>query len=205
MDALDLESCWEKMYVTTYKTRGQGTSIAISGVDIALHDLAGKALGVPGVPPAGGPVPGAGAGLRQLHEPRPLPRGLRRARRRGDGGRLLRREDQDRGALLLRRQGPGRGRGAGARRARGDRAQGGAAGGRQLRLQRAHRDQGRADAGALRRLPLRGAHPLHRPARHGPDRRGPRHPGGSRGSSSTPATTSRTSWCTRRWTSCSRT
>lgn len=47
MDALDLEACWEKMYVTTYKTRGQGTSIAISGVDIALHDLAGKALGVP--------------------------------------------------------------------------------------------------------------------------------------------------------------
>jgi L-alanine-DL-glutamate epimerase-like enolase superfamily enzyme len=47
MDALDLESCWEKMYVTTYKTRGQGTSIAISGVDIALHDLAGKALGLP--------------------------------------------------------------------------------------------------------------------------------------------------------------
>jgi L-alanine-DL-glutamate epimerase-like enolase superfamily enzyme len=47
MDALDLEACWERMYVTTYKTRGQGTSIAISGVDIALHDLAGKALGVP--------------------------------------------------------------------------------------------------------------------------------------------------------------
>ena len=47
MDALDLEACWEKMYVTTYKTRGQGTSIAISGVDIALHDLAGKALGLP--------------------------------------------------------------------------------------------------------------------------------------------------------------
>src|SRR5688572_3811698 len=47
MDALDLEACWEKLYVTTYKTRGQGTSIAISGVDIALHDLAGKALGLP--------------------------------------------------------------------------------------------------------------------------------------------------------------
>ena len=47
MSALDIEACWEKMYVTTYKTRGQGTSIAISGVDIALHDLAGKALGVP--------------------------------------------------------------------------------------------------------------------------------------------------------------
>jgi L-alanine-DL-glutamate epimerase-like enolase superfamily enzyme len=47
LDALDIEACWEKMYVSTYKTRGQGTSIAISGVDIALHDLAGKALGVP--------------------------------------------------------------------------------------------------------------------------------------------------------------
>jgi L-alanine-DL-glutamate epimerase-like enolase superfamily enzyme len=47
MDACNLEGCWEKMYVTTYKTRGQGTSIAISGVDIALHDLAGKALGIP--------------------------------------------------------------------------------------------------------------------------------------------------------------
>ena len=47
MDALDLEACWEKLYVTTYKMRGQSTSIAISGIDIALHDLAGKALGVP--------------------------------------------------------------------------------------------------------------------------------------------------------------
>jgi L-alanine-DL-glutamate epimerase-like enolase superfamily enzyme len=47
MNALDLEACWEKMYVATYKLRGQSTSIAISGVDIALHDLAGKALGVP--------------------------------------------------------------------------------------------------------------------------------------------------------------
>jgi L-alanine-DL-glutamate epimerase-like enolase superfamily enzyme len=47
MEALDLEACWERMYVATYKTRGQGTSLAISGVDIALHDLAGKALGVP--------------------------------------------------------------------------------------------------------------------------------------------------------------
>jgi L-alanine-DL-glutamate epimerase-like enolase superfamily enzyme len=45
--ALDIEALWEAMYVTTYKTRGQGTSIAISGVDQALHDLAGKALGVP--------------------------------------------------------------------------------------------------------------------------------------------------------------
>jgi L-alanine-DL-glutamate epimerase-like enolase superfamily enzyme len=47
MDACDLEACYETMYVATYKTRGQGTSIAISGGDIALHDLAGKALGLP--------------------------------------------------------------------------------------------------------------------------------------------------------------
>ncbi len=47
MNALDLEACWEKMYISTYKVRGQGTSIAISGVDIALHDLVGKILGVP--------------------------------------------------------------------------------------------------------------------------------------------------------------
>jgi L-alanine-DL-glutamate epimerase-like enolase superfamily enzyme len=47
MNALDLEACYEKLYVTTYKMRGQSTSIAISGIDIALHDLAGKALGVP--------------------------------------------------------------------------------------------------------------------------------------------------------------
>ncbi|MBI3970170.1 MAG: mandelate racemase/muconate lactonizing enzyme family protein [Chloroflexi bacterium] len=47
MNALDLEACWEKMYVSTYKMRGQSTSIAISGIDIALHDLAGKAMGVP--------------------------------------------------------------------------------------------------------------------------------------------------------------
>ena len=47
MDALDLEACWEKMYVATYKMRGQSTSIAISGVDIALHDWIGKRLGAP--------------------------------------------------------------------------------------------------------------------------------------------------------------
>jgi hypothetical protein len=35
------------MFVATYKTRGPGTWIAISGVDIALHDLTGKALGLP--------------------------------------------------------------------------------------------------------------------------------------------------------------
>ncbi len=46
-DAFAIEKLWEKMYVGTYKIRGQNVSMAISGVDIALHDIAGKALGVP--------------------------------------------------------------------------------------------------------------------------------------------------------------
>ena len=46
-DAFAIEKLWEKMYVGTYKIRGQGISMAISGVDIALHDAVGKALGVP--------------------------------------------------------------------------------------------------------------------------------------------------------------
>lgn len=47
LDPRDVELCWERMYVGTYKMRGQAHSIAISGVDIALHDLLGKALEVP--------------------------------------------------------------------------------------------------------------------------------------------------------------
>lgn len=47
MDAFEIEKIWEKMYVGTYKTRGQTASMAMSGVDIALHDIVGKALGVP--------------------------------------------------------------------------------------------------------------------------------------------------------------
>ena len=47
MDAFEIEKIWEKMYVGTYKIRGQAASIAISGVDIAIHDIVGKALGVP--------------------------------------------------------------------------------------------------------------------------------------------------------------
>jgi L-alanine-DL-glutamate epimerase-like enolase superfamily enzyme len=47
MDAFEIEKIWEKMYIGTYKIRGQAASIAISGVDIAIHDIVGKALGVP--------------------------------------------------------------------------------------------------------------------------------------------------------------
>ncbi|MBC8232200.1 mandelate racemase/muconate lactonizing enzyme family protein [bacterium] len=44
---LDIERLWEKMYVKTYKIRGQSQSIGISGVDIALWDILGKALNTP--------------------------------------------------------------------------------------------------------------------------------------------------------------
>jgi len=47
MDAFHIEEVWQKLYVGLYKTRGQSASMAISGVDIALHDIVGKALGVP--------------------------------------------------------------------------------------------------------------------------------------------------------------
>ncbi len=46
-DPLRIERLWEKMYVSTYKLRGQSQSIGISGVDIALWDLLGKALNAP--------------------------------------------------------------------------------------------------------------------------------------------------------------
>lgn len=46
-DPRDIERLWERMYVSTYKIRGQSQSIGISGVDIALWDLLGKALDVP--------------------------------------------------------------------------------------------------------------------------------------------------------------
>ena len=44
---LDIERLWEKMYVSTYKLRGQAQSIGISGVDIALWDILGKTLDTP--------------------------------------------------------------------------------------------------------------------------------------------------------------
>lgn len=47
MDAFRIEEIWQKLYIGLYKTRGQSASMAISAVDIALHDLVGKALGVP--------------------------------------------------------------------------------------------------------------------------------------------------------------
>lgn len=47
MDAIAIEAIWEKMYTGLYQTRGQPVSISMSGVDIALHDVVGKALGAP--------------------------------------------------------------------------------------------------------------------------------------------------------------
>lgn len=47
LDAFNIEAAWQKMYIGLYKTRGQSASMAISAVDVALHDIVGKALGVP--------------------------------------------------------------------------------------------------------------------------------------------------------------
>ena len=44
---LEIEGLWEKMYVSTYKLRGQAQSMGISGVDIALWDILGKTLDTP--------------------------------------------------------------------------------------------------------------------------------------------------------------
>jgi L-alanine-DL-glutamate epimerase-like enolase superfamily enzyme len=46
-DPFDLEKTVEKMLVKTYKLAGQSQAIAISGIEIALWDIMGKALGVP--------------------------------------------------------------------------------------------------------------------------------------------------------------
>ncbi len=46
-DPFDLERLVERMFITPYKIAGQGLAIAISGIEIALWDIIGKALGVP--------------------------------------------------------------------------------------------------------------------------------------------------------------
>jgi len=46
-DPFDLERLVERMFVTPYKIAGQALAIAISGIEIALWDIIGKALGVP--------------------------------------------------------------------------------------------------------------------------------------------------------------
>ncbi|HEX4947648.1 MAG TPA: mandelate racemase/muconate lactonizing enzyme family protein [Blastocatellia bacterium] len=45
-DPRDIEKLWEKLLVRTYKLEGRAICIAISGVDIALWDIIGKAAGM---------------------------------------------------------------------------------------------------------------------------------------------------------------
>jgi L-alanine-DL-glutamate epimerase-like enolase superfamily enzyme len=45
-DPRDIEKLWEKLLVRTYKLEGRAVCIAISGVDIALWDIIGKASGM---------------------------------------------------------------------------------------------------------------------------------------------------------------
>jgi L-alanine-DL-glutamate epimerase-like enolase superfamily enzyme len=47
LDPFDVEATVEKMFVATYKLAGQSMAMAISGIEIALWDIMGKALGQP--------------------------------------------------------------------------------------------------------------------------------------------------------------
>ena len=47
LDPFDVEAIVEKMLVTSYKLAGQSMAIAASGIEIALWDIMGKALGQP--------------------------------------------------------------------------------------------------------------------------------------------------------------
>ncbi len=48
MNALDIERCWEKVYYQTYKQGVMGIQPeSLSGIDIALWDILGKATGLP--------------------------------------------------------------------------------------------------------------------------------------------------------------
>ena len=46
-DPFDTEALVERMFVTTYKIAGQALAMAVSGIEMALWDLKGKALGLP--------------------------------------------------------------------------------------------------------------------------------------------------------------
>ena len=46
-DPFDVERIVERMFVGTYKLAGQGLAMAASGIELALWDIKGKALGVP--------------------------------------------------------------------------------------------------------------------------------------------------------------
>jgi L-alanine-DL-glutamate epimerase-like enolase superfamily enzyme len=57
LDPMDVEGIWERMYVSTAMNGRRGAVInAIGALDIALHDLRGKALGVPCYELLGGAV-----------------------------------------------------------------------------------------------------------------------------------------------------
>ncbi len=46
-DPFDVEAVVEKLFVATYKLAGQSMAMAVSGIEIALWDIMGKALGQP--------------------------------------------------------------------------------------------------------------------------------------------------------------
>ena len=73
-DAMQIGRVWQEMYRSQYFEGGRVLQAAISAIDIALHDIKGKALGVPVYELLGGQAPPCHPHLR-------LDR-----RRRGGGG-----------------------------------------------------------------------------------------------------------------------
>jgi L-alanine-DL-glutamate epimerase-like enolase superfamily enzyme len=57
-DAFAIEQLMERLHIGTYKIEGRAVAIAISGLELALWDLKGKALGVPVYELLGGKVRG---------------------------------------------------------------------------------------------------------------------------------------------------
>ena len=75
-DPFQTEDIWHYFYRGAYWRRGPVTMTAIAAIDMALWDIKGKALGVPGLQPAGRQEPQRRHGLRARH----------RARHRGNRG-----------------------------------------------------------------------------------------------------------------------
>jgi L-alanine-DL-glutamate epimerase-like enolase superfamily enzyme len=47
MDPFDIEKIWETFFLGTYKLRGRISTMAFSGIEVALWDIMGKAVGLP--------------------------------------------------------------------------------------------------------------------------------------------------------------
>ena len=87
-DPFAIGALWQEMYRSQYFEGGRVLTAAISAIDIALHDIKGKALGVPVYQLLGGKQRDHDPDLR--HHPRPMRPGDDRAGAGADGDGLER-------------------------------------------------------------------------------------------------------------------